>query len=264
LLSQSTWGFVFADPFSTELDITRLAEMLRGYAAYKDILVFANEQTISRQLARGHANDITRLCTALGISRDNVGEAAQAREPNVAALKRIFSPLKQFTIGVAIPVTVARRLINADYFYLILATDSIVVADCFLAEYAKVIAKKRKLHSYPPLFWGDEILNALRQNDQPAMTLREVMEYLWENFLSWKEAMRHPDYEVPTIEIVVNKLNSLRDRGQIEYRGSGDFQYKRTTTGQGGESPGHLQGDLAYSKIKKGRDTEQIRVALKE
>ena len=39
LLENSGWGFIFADPFSTELDIVALIETLKSYSNLKDILV---------------------------------------------------------------------------------------------------------------------------------------------------------------------------------------------------------------------------------
>ena len=45
LLSQSKWGFVFADPFSTELDIQKLIRTIEAHSDFKDILVFMNYRT---------------------------------------------------------------------------------------------------------------------------------------------------------------------------------------------------------------------------
>ena len=61
LLSQSKWGFIFADPFSTELDIEKLIRTIEVHSDFKDILVFMNYRTLSRQSSRKHASDIERV-----------------------------------------------------------------------------------------------------------------------------------------------------------------------------------------------------------
>jgi len=258
LLSRSKWGFIFADPFSTELDIGKLKATLRAHAAFKDILILANPQTASRQSARGHANDIVRICKSLEIPPELVGRIAKSRELFAAALKEAFSSLKEFTIGVAMPVTVGGRLIKADYFYLVLATDSIVVADSFLTAYEGTVIKERGSKSQGMLFGrGQEILDAFERNNTSNLSLWDIMEDLWDNFLSWKNAIKGPGYEIPTIKNIIDKLNGLRARGKIVFKESEAFQYK---VKRGNAEPGNLK----YSEIRSGRDAKRIRVQLEK
>jgi three-Cys-motif partner protein len=164
LLSQSKWGFIFADPFSTELDIEKLIRTMEAHKVFKDILVFTNYRTLSRQSRRKHANDIERVSKSLGIKEEQINQNADFREVFRTALKRKFSSLKAFTIGVAIPVAVGGKLIRADYFYLVLATDSIVVADSFLIAYENAVTQERTSGRWGRLFEGHEILDTFSRS----------------------------------------------------------------------------------------------------
>jgi hypothetical protein len=257
LLSSSMWGFIFADPFSTELDIEKLICTIEAHKARKDILVFTNYRTLSRQSHRKHANDIERVCRSLGIKEEQINETADFLQLFGAALKQKFSLLKDFTIGVAIPVTVGGKLIKADYFYLVLATNSIVVADSFLIAYENAVTTERGSGSWGNLFAGDDILEIFSRRKVKILSLRELMEELWDSSLSWKDAVKGPGYEIPTIKHTVDKLNTLHVQNKLEFMKCELFQYKAARAGT-------VPGNLAYSKIKRGRDTEQIKIHLKK
>jgi three-Cys-motif partner protein len=258
LLSSSKWGFIFADPFSTELDIERLLKTVETHKAYKDILVLTNYRTQSRQFHRRQGKDTERVCKSLGISQDELTGASHFDELFGSALKRAFSLLKEFAIGVAIPVTVGGKLIKTDYFYLVLATDSIAVADSFLVAYERMIKTERGAGSWGTLFdEGRDVLEAFERNRARELTLREIMEDLWNNFLSWRLAVDGPGYQIPTIKSIIDTLNGLRGKRRVEFKNSKDFEYKTSRSRI-------VPGDLAYSKIRKGRDTKQIRVCLRQ
>jgi three-Cys-motif partner protein len=256
-LSQSRWGFIFADPFSTELDIDRLKATIRAYASYKDILILTNAQTASRQAARGHPNDIARVSRSLGISPEQVEGIAGSRENFVRLLKLAFSSIKEFTIGVAIPVTVAGKLINADYFYLVLATNSIVVADSFLTAYERMVLTEKNMPESFDFFPGEEILKAFTRNKTKTLSLWQIMENHWDNFLSWKRAMTDQWFKIPTIKNTVEALNILRSQNKIVFQESELFQYKTNRNNA-------VPGDLKYSEIKNGQNTKQIKIQLNE
>jgi hypothetical protein len=83
------------------------------------------------------------------------------------------------------------------------------------------------------------------------------MEDLWDNFLSWKGAVKSSGYGIPTIRNTIDKLNALRAQGKLEFIECEPFEYKTARTGK-------VPGNLAYSKIKSGRDAKQIKIRLKE
>ena len=258
MLSSSKWGFVFADPFSTELDVSKLLRTLETCKAYKDILVFANYSTLSRQSGRRQGGDIDRVCRSLGASSEEIPH--RSREFHlffVKKLKEAFSTFKEFVVGVAIPVTVEEKLIRADYFYLVLATDSIAIVDCFLNIYHEMMMRERRSGIAGNLFAADtQILQAFTQSNTEVLSLRDILSYNWDNFLSWKKAVTGPGYEIPTIENIVEKLNLLRERRRVEFEDCEVFRYATSRKGR--------VGDLRYTAIHNGRDARQIKVRLRD
>lgn len=71
-LSESQWGFIFADPFSTELDIDKLIELIQSYKSFKDIIIWVNFRTLQRQAERQQGGDIERVCRSLGVKAEQL------------------------------------------------------------------------------------------------------------------------------------------------------------------------------------------------
>lgn len=261
LLSESKWGFIYADPFSTELDIEALVQTISSFRVLKDIFIFANLNTLSRQAARRHENDIERVCRSLGIV--DPAEIATEDFPEVFknALKNKFSALKHFVTGVAIPITKEEKLIMADYFYLILATDSVKVADGFLDAYEDVVTQY-KPEDKQQSFWRqhsfleEKIEEFLKARTGRECGLVKIIDMLFNAFLSWKLAIGRSDYMVPNIRNIVGALNALFGDDKIEFRCPPSFLYKRQTTDV-------AKGSLKYSEIHGGKDTEVIKIKLK-
>ena len=131
-------------------------------------------------------------------------------------------------------MTVGGKLIKADYFYLVLATNSIAVADKFLMAYEKAVTRERIATSVGTLFEGiiletpsdgEEILEAFSRSRANILSLWQIMENLWGQFLSWKGAVRGSGYGVPTIRNTIDKFNALRSQGRIEFAEGEPFQY---------------------------------------
>lgn len=247
------------------MDIQKLIRTIEAHSDFKDILVFMNYRTLSRQSHRQHVTDIQRVSRALGISEEQIRQTEDFSRLFAAAIKRKLSPLKAFTPGVAIPVTVGGRLIKADYFYLVLATNSIAVADKFLMAYEKAVAHEKIVATVGTLFEGmifetpsdgGNVLEVFSRSEADILSLWQIMESLWGQFLSWKGAMGGFGYGVPTIRNTVDKLNELRLQGRVKFAKSELFEYR---TARSGNTP----GDLSYSKIKSGRDAKLIKIKLK-
>ncbi len=259
LLSESNWGFVYADPFSTELDIDVLVATIEKFKKLKDIFVFANFNTLARQTARAHVNDIQRVCKSIGVDPQRLSDNEDFSDLFKSALQKKISALKTFVTGVAIPITKKDKLITADYFYLILATDSVMVADGFLEAYEKVV-NQHKMPELQQSFWTEEpflqkeilrILGSVKKR-----TLQEIVMELFNDFLSWKVAIQKTDYRVPTIKNIVTSLNTLHKEEKVEFVCSNQFVYKRTMKEA-------KKGGLKFSEIHSGRDTGAITVKLK-
>lgn len=118
-LQQSQWGFIFADPFSTELDINKLIDTIKKYKSCKDIMVFFNFNTLCRQDGRKHTSDIQRICKALGLNEQDFLKEEDFSEKFQSAIQDNFSSIKELVVGAAYPIEVKDKLITADYFYLV-------------------------------------------------------------------------------------------------------------------------------------------------
>ena len=216
ILSDSTWGFVFADPFSTELKLDKLKTALEKYSKYKDILIFANFNTLTRQYGRGHNNDIQRICEFFGISDDELQGDTDFSEKFKNLLKNKFKSIKDFSIGVAIPIKVKQELRTMDYFYLVLFTSSVMVGDALLKSYENIIEQHRsKENSLPLNDDGKESLyNFLKKEKE--LSLYEIWEYLQQNFLSWKKIVNDSNLKVPTLKNITEMINNLKDKNLLE------------------------------------------------
>lgn len=247
-LYKSSWGFIFADPFSTELDLKKLTDQIKQLSAVKDIMIFANFNTLSRQHGRKHENDVERVCSTIGISNDLLSLEEDFSEQFKAAFSSQLS-FKDFAIGVAFPIEVKKNLITADYFYLILGTNSIKVADGFLEAYAEEMSRYRKGLVFNTLFADDNIIEFLK--DKNDATLYELLNHLFNNFLSWKGCGSAS--EIPTIANTVAKINKMIDAKEIELECHEDLVYKRND-----KSKGNKIGHIKNSAISHKRDTEAI------
>lgn len=253
-LKNSTWGFIFADPFSTELDILKLKTVLTDCSKLKDILVFFNFNTLARQDGRALPEDIKRICKNLGLEEcnllDNDGYFSNVFEET---LKNHFSDLKDFVIGVSFPTTVEGKLINADYFYLVFSTGSIMLVDSFLKAYEQALGLFGGYLPQRTLFEGHDILEYL-QNNNLESSLFDLFINFTKNFLSWKTISQRGS-RINTIENIINMLNELAREEQIEFECPTEIAYKRKT----GEN---VPGNIKFSAINNKKNLESVKIKL--
>ncbi len=253
-LRGSDWGFIFADPFSTELDIIKLKNVLKDCSKLKDILVFFNFNTLARQEGRAHSKDIERICKNLGISEDelldNEGDFSNKFQNT---LKNHFSDLKDFVLGVSFPNTVKGNLINADYFYLIFSSSSIILVDSFLKTYEQSLKEFAHYTSQKSLFEGQDVIQILENNNKECLLLNLFKTFTME-FLSWKKII-NTGCRVNTLENIVVLLNEMARKGKIEFEAPQYCLYKRKT----GEN---LPGNLKFSSLKNKKCLEQVKIKL--
>lgn len=230
LLTRSKWGFVFVDPFSTELKLDELIKLISETAEFKDILVLANFNTLSRQLGRSHEKDIKRICDYLNITSDELF----SQEFSVTFRETIQEKLsgfgKDFILSMAIPISVDGTVKNSDYFYLILSTSCAQVADAFVKSYEKNLLEYRGEVNKPlPLF---EEIDSLKENmlkiirEEAQINMLELLSRLYNRFFSWKTNRAD---DLPTKANIVKALNKLKAEKRISLTISDKHISKRDT-----------------------------------
>ncbi len=251
ILNGSTWGFIFADPFSTELKLDNLKTTLKNCSKYKDILIFANFNTLARQYARGHNNDIQRICEFLGISENKLQENIDFPETFIELLKNKFKSIKDFSIGVAIPISVEQKLRAMDYFYLVLFTSSVMVGNMFLESYEKEIEQYRSKEKSLFCNQDDEpLLGLIKENKE--LSLYKIWEYYQQNFLSWKKIVNDSNLRVPTLKNITDIINNFKNNCLLEIVADEKYFYKKSKNKIGNIKPNDIRSmhDLKSIKIK--------------
>ncbi len=261
ILKKSGWGFIFADPYSTELDIESLKNTLRKCHKLKDVLVFFNFRTLSRQDGRRCLADIERISKNIGIAEnellddyDNFSVKFESR------LKDHFGDLKKFVIGVGFPTEVKGKLINDNYFYLIFSTDTPILVDSFLDAYEEMLCKYTNYNGCEqmPLFGNPDkiyIYDILKDNYINGCSLYDLYKHITDKFLSWKELTRTTK-KVPTLKNVIKILNEFNNDYALVYEAPENTLYKRN-------NDGNYKGNLKYSEAgKKAEIMKNIKIKL--
>lgn len=261
LLENSGWGFIFADPFSTELDIVALIETLKSYSNLKDILVFFNFNTLARQDGRRCLQDIDRICRTIGIDeKELLDDDSNFSVKFENKLIEHFKDLKKFVIGVGFPTTVKGDLINSDYFYLIFSTNTPVLVDTFLNAYEEMLDKYTDYSGMQQLaLFGNPdknyIYDVLKENFAEGCSLFDLYLFITSKFLSWKELTK-TQKKVPTIKNVVEILNEFESDNSIKIIAEEKFLYKKTT--KNGKA-----GNLKYTEAgNSAENMKNIRILL--
>jgi len=110
ILKFTDWGFIFADPFSTELNIKKFKEVLKDVVTMQDILIFFNLQTLKRQRGRRLSSDIERLKNAIGLTWEEIEEEEDLSDAVRKGIENNFSEIKDFAVGIAYPVAKKGKL----------------------------------------------------------------------------------------------------------------------------------------------------------
>ncbi|MBQ4122110.1 three-Cys-motif partner protein TcmP [bacterium] len=225
-LNASSWGFVFADQYSTELHLQPFIDLLQDSCRLKDVLAFYTYRTLSRQHGRACDNDVDRICKTLNITKEQF-ETEDFSEKFQSQLIENYSKLKEFIIGVSFPTTVNKKLITADYFYLVFATNSLKLVDSFLNAYEKALKLYGNYAPQHKLFENEDMLNIII--DSNSKNLSELFIYITKNFLSWKNIINNHLF-VPTSDYLINKIQELSVQGKIKISAPEEFLYKNDST----------------------------------
>lgn len=211
-LSSNEGGFIFADPYALELDLLKLSDLIIKGTKFKDIMFLINRLSMKRIFgSKGkNASEIKKY----GIDPELIKSQEDLSEEIKKQIRSKFE-FKDFTIGLAIPIEKKEKLSSIDYFYLVLATNSVGVANKFLEEYDIIIRNEQTSNGFAP---GFQLKNEIEtfMKDKKKENFYILTSYLYNNFLSWKIATKIPGYKVPTTGNIVENINNLLKEGKLD------------------------------------------------
>lgn len=229
------WGFVFVDPFSLELNLQELINVLNNNIYFKDIMILINKNAQERVLGKLDSQDINKICNYFGIDEKTLirlinyvkstkkdctnNDIIQLLTQN--ALKKVD---KDFKIYAGISRTRQKELENADRFYLALLTSSIGVADSFLYKYSELLEEKEQkakggqqnlFDTSPHTKYMNLEQKIITSLGSETITLYELTKRLFNVFLSWKYT---EDNQVPHRRAILVALNNLISEKNIDVK----------------------------------------------
>lgn len=229
------WGFVFVDPFSLELNLKELMDLLNHNIYYKDVMILINKNAQERVLGKPDNPDIQKICNYFGIKEDVlkrliafVKTTKGGTNEDVIQLltQKVLGDVdKDYKIYAGISRTRQGELENADRFYLALITSSLGVANNFLETYSDLLEEKElkdnsgqqnifdTSNTTKYINLEQKILQHL--SNQTSLSLYELTKCLFNVFLSWKYT---EDNEIPHRKALIITLNNLLQQKKIEMR----------------------------------------------
>jgi three-Cys-motif partner protein len=211
-LSSNKGGFIFIDPYALELDLLKLSDLMIKETKFKDIMFLINRLSMKRIFgSKGiNASEIKKY----GIDPELIKSQEDLSEEIKKQIRSKFE-FKDFTIGLAIPIEKKKKLLSIDYFYLVLTTNSVGVADSFLNSYQNIVEVKQQSKG---LFTGYELKNSIQKilKGQNELNFYNLVDSLYNDFLSWKDATKIPGYKVPTTGNIIENINNLLKEGKLD------------------------------------------------
>jgi len=208
LKSSSKFGFVFADQFSTELDLNLFLKLV-GHGKH-EFLIFYNANTLLRHKGNNRNQAIAKV---LGVTSEKVArvESSKFKEFILETLRRKILSYRDFVSIAAFPVTVKERLTWSNYFYLVLGTNDARIVDAFVTEYGRLVEKYRSLYTkgLTPLFspfkaFKEGILEIVKFLYSRGETSFKWLYFsLTLEYLSWKQTTTY-QMVVPTLRNIMN------------------------------------------------------------
>lgn len=235
-ITNSQWGFVFVDPFSTELNLGQLKELINNNIYYKDILILINNNAHERILGRKDDQSLEKISEYFDVDLKIIKLlkkfAIDNNDTDVFDNAKIIRFLinntfkdidKDFIINLAIPRSRKGELENSDRFYLCLITGSIGVANEFLRTYSDLLGEKEQANKggQLDLFSNNVEMSHFKLNEkikeimtkEKVSTLFRLVSKLFNDFYSWKKASQT---EIPTSENLQTALNFLLENNQVD------------------------------------------------
>jgi len=222
-LKYTKWGFIFIDPFSNEIDLDSLFELLENRARRIDIMLFINTQSLKR--IAGMDNNNEAVAKFLGVEEHILIQIINDNQLIRECLQNRFSSVgKDYILNASIPTTREGELINSDTFQLLLLTNSIGVSDTFLNSYCNAIESFKgncELLLFNPL--EDSILSIVR--NRKSITIQDLIQELYKNNNSWKEVNKN---YLPTSDNLYTIINKLLKEKYIFFVSPAEFRSKKT------------------------------------
>ena len=250
-LNKATWGFIFADPFSTELDINKLMNTIEKNVFLKDILIFYNYNTLNRQNARNYESDKERVKSTIGA--EVIDENIDFKDFFKQNIKNNLYTIKDYTIGVSFPVARNNKLTNSDFFYLVFCTNSVKLSIEFISFYEDCL----NTHSnYNPsntialLALENSIEDFISYNH--SILLIELIDNFVNNFFEWKNY--NNDYEIlPTTEKIIEIINKNFKENKISIECNPKYKYIK-------KQKDKLPGMIKFTSINSKKDCQNITI----
>lgn len=250
-LNKATWGFVFADPFSTELDIKKLMNTIEKKVLLKDILIFYNYNTLNRQNARNYESDKIRVKSTIGV--EDISKTVNFKDFFKQNIKKNLYAIKDYTIGVSFPVTRNNKLTNSNYFYLVFCTNSVQLSIEFISFYEDCLNTHS---SYNP---SNKVALLSLENSiedfishHRSILLIELIDNFVNNFFEWKNY--NNDYEIlPTTKKIIEIINENFRENKISIKCNTEYKYIR-------KKEDKIPGMIKFSKIKSKKDCKNIKI----
>lgn len=216
------WGFIFADPFGTDIDLKLLFSKINENKFF-DVMIFVNHDAIRRLVGKGLIPKLIEDLLNDNFQKDFIPENLDLiRGYLVKLFKKHLD--KTYISGAAIPITLHNnKLINKDFAFIVLGTSSVGVNENFMKTYEKI------RNSVPhQLFLFKTTLNDIIEKylqGKKQTTLLELHEFLNNRFFSWKK--RTWESELPTIKNIKKALKELAYEGKISYNKSNIIASKK-------------------------------------
>lgn len=244
-LKNSDWGMIFADPFSVELKLPDLKNLIDNRSKLKDILILINTNAHERVLGRTDEESLSKIADYFGIEikmlrllKRQVKDVEQLN--NAVVIRRLISRSfkdidKDFVINVAITRTKEGALENADRFYLCLLTSSIGVANAFLDTYSELLNEKEQQNKNGQICLFDnytdithfELTQKIKDiSCNKVMSLLTLFTKLYNDFYSWKDASPN---EIPTSKNIKTAINNLVEQNYLKILCTGANKTKYMT-----------------------------------
>jgi len=231
-LSVSDWGFVFADPFSTELNISHFENAFKLFSDLKDYLILFNFQALRRLMGGDKVcqNIIEKCC---GINIEDLDHSEKGFRKIQESIRNKLN-FKKYATGVAITSSRKEKLLISDFFFLVLATSSFAVINGFLDTYEKIIIEIKQSQTQRSLPFEPDESNELLQKiitvlkEQSPISYEEMAMQLHNSFISWKRALQFLRYTIPNSKNINDALYRLYSEGKVRISASENLFYRRT------------------------------------
>jgi len=204
LLQFSTWGFIFVDPFSNEVNLNNLIDLLQNHAKLQDFMIFINFQSLKRIIGRYPEHENT--AKFLGIDKKELKNLILSNDLINECIRTRFSAIsKDYIVNISIPTTREGKIVEKDNFQLLLGTNSIGVSDAFLNSYFESL-EEYKGSFETSLFdnIGNDIIKIIKY--KKTISLNNIVQELYTNTNSWKYAEKN---NIPTSDNIHRSINDL-------------------------------------------------------